>query len=1321
MKKVFLFTTMMLMCSLAFSQITITSTVTNAGCSGQSTGSFTLTASGGSGAPYTYTLTSPFSTNGTGIFTGLSAGIYTVVAQDMAATTESLVITIGQLPPIASTVTATSASCFGLSNGMITVISVSGGSAPYQYNLNGSAFQSSSTFANVPAGVYVVGVREVGGCIGTQTVLVNQPPAINVATSVQNANCMSPNGIITTTVTGGTPIYTYSWSNGSTATTLNNVTAGTYTLTVIDANSCVLNWASTISSIPSGTAVITAFNNVYCNGSCDGSLTVGMMGGTAPFNYVWSPGGQTTATATNLCPGSYSCTVTDFYGCTTSIGAMITQPAPVNAIVNSNNVKCFGTATGTIVVAGTGGTSPYTYLWTTIPSSLAAVSNVAAGVYSVITTDANGCSITKTVTVTEPPQLMASITATNASCAGVCDGAFNIAFSGGSAPYTFMSSSGPCMVLNTSQCAGTQTITITDANNCVYITSVSIAPGSSLTTVTSATNSNCGQANGAVCASVTGGVGAISYLWSNGVNISCNANVPAGAYSFTVTDLNGCSAVSSGLVNDLAGPTVAITSQTNIPCFGQSNGGATTAVTGGTLPYTYSWTSFGGSQSFISNVPAGLYGLSVIDAAGCVGTASVNITQPQQLTAIVSSFNNSCSGNCNGSASMMTMGGTPGYSFNWNTAPPQSGATITNVCPGTWSCFIVDQNGCTATASVTISQQPASTVTITHTNVTCGGGCNGAATASVSGGVIVSFLWQPVLQNSAIITGLCAGTYTLDATTNNGCTYTETVTITNASVNSIPNATLSTTTFSETCLQTGDGAIDLSVTGSNTGPFTYQWNNGATTEDLVNLNSGIYTVAVFDASLNCLTLSDTVHFDNSNCGTLSGNVFIDSNGDCIKNAGDNGLYSIQVIANPGSRLAFTNYNGDYYFYNLPFGTYSITANTSTINMQATCSTNTLTATLNSGTPNSINHNFVRVYIPPTQPDLNVSAYSNGIVPGFICTVNYYLSNNNNFSASGVYKVTLPPAFIPNITQVSVATYTISGDTVMWNFNNITTAYNPPFFVKFTTPLTTPLGSLFVTCIWAQPTATDINYANNTTCYSRYVTGSFDPNDKTVSPAGVGPNGDIAATETELTYLIRFQNTGNGPAVNIVVKDTLSPNVDINTFEMLGSSHNYDIDVMNGNVLRWKFNNIMLPDSNSNEPGSHGYIHYRIKRNNNNAPGTQIKNTAYIYFDFNEPVVTNTAINTIETITGIQSQSIANDQWLVYPNPSTGLLNVINNNIAPDTKLKIEVLNSFGQLILEESAIANHTTLDMGHFSNGVYFVKIVSDKQSSIKRVVLSK
>ena len=1320
MKKLFSLA-FILICSFAFSQITFSVTTQATSCSGLSDGSATITATGGT-APYSYTLSSaPSPTNTTGIFSGLAAGAQTVSVSDALATTNYTTIIITSPIPITPTVTSTPVLCFGTATGTINVIGVSGGISPFQYNLNGGAYQSSSTFLNVSSGTLLVGVKDANGCIGSNTVQVIEPPALTMSVSTQNANCSVANGVASTTVTGGTGILTYSWTPISgAASTSNNLAAGNYTVTATDANGCSISNNVTINSTPGGTAVITSSSNVTCNGLCDGSLTAGLVGGTGPFTYSWSPSGQTIPTATNLCPGTYTCAITDFYGCISSTTATISQPSPFNIIVNSNNVRCFGTTTGTITAAGVGGTSPYSYLWPTLTSTMATVPNVVAGTYSVIGTDANGCSITQSVSVFQPTQILATTTVTNATCNGACDGAFNIVTTGGSAPYTFSSNIGPCMALNTSQCPGTQTISITDANNCLFQLAVTITQPSSITVIMTATNSNCGQANGALCATFSGGQSPYNSLWSNGATTLCNNNIPAGAYSYTVTDSNGCSGISSGLVNDIGGPIVSIASQTNVLCFGGSNGGATTNVVGGVSPYTYAWT-ISGNQSSITNMPAGMYGVSITDAAGCVGTQSVLISQPQQLIATISNFNNTCFGACNGSASVVSTGGVGFVNYTWNTAPSQSGQTINNICPGNWICIVTDANGCTATSSVTITQPPAVTVSVTYTNATCSAGfCNGIGSVSVLGGTgATTFLWQPGLQTGSVVNTLCSGVNTVMVTNNGNCVYTETISITNQSTNPIPNVTLSSTSFSETCLQTGDGAIDLSITGSNPGPFTYQWNNGATTQDLININSGIYSVTILDAMMNCVTITDTVSFDNSNCGSISGNVFIDNNSDCVKNAGDNNLSNTQIIANPGNRLAYTNWLGDYAFYNLPFGTYTITSITSS-NMIATC-VNTNNTTLNSGSPNSINNNFTREYIPVIQPDLYVSASNGGVVPGFVCTVYYYLNNYNTFNASGVYKVTLPSAFIPNITQVSASTYTISGDTVIWNFSNVTMSPNSSyFFIKFTTPLSTPLGSIFTTCMWAQPTVTDLNYANNTYCYSRTVNGSFDPNDKTVSPVGYGPNGDIAASETDLTYLIRFQNTGNGPAVNIVVKDTLSPNVDVTTFEMLSASHNYNIDILPGNVLRWKFNNIMLADSGSNEPASHGYIQYRIKRNSNNTPGTQIKNTAYIYFDFNEPVVTNTAINTIETVTSIKSQSFNENGWNVYPNPCTGALYIINStNVKEESK--IEVINSIGQTVFEESISSNYKNIDLNKLTNGVYFVKITSDKNSTVKRVVLSK
>lgn len=761
-------------------------------------------------------------------------------------------------------------------------------------------------------------------------------------------------------------------------------------------------------------------------------------------------------------------------------------------------------------------------------------------------------------------------------------------------------------------------------------------------------------------------------------------------------------------------------SVTNVSCFGGSNGSASVTATGGTGAYTYTWIPTNTNFDIITGIAAGTYTVNVEDAVANTNSLVVTISEPSMLVSAIGSFTNvSCFGSCNGGANILVNGGTPPYAYNWNNG--QIGATAFNLCAGFYGITITDANGCVTSQSVNISEPPQMIINVNSTNASCNGTCNGSATISISGGTpAYSFSSQPIGIMPGINSNLCAGSYTFIIEDANACWQVTSLYISSNGGTSLPNATITTTPYNETCYLTGDGAIDLSITGTNPGPFTYQWSNGATTQDITNLTSNLYWVTVTDGSSNCMTLMDSVTSIGTNCGTIQGNVYIDNNSDCIKNVGDNNYNGAVIIVNPGNRYAYTNTNGDYSVNNLPYGTYSVSLGNNSGAVFPTCTT-TLNTAVSAGTPNSINNNLSVGFNSIVQPDLTVNAGSQGIVPGFVCRINYYLNNLNNVGASGVYKATLPSGFIPNITNAFPSTYTLSGDTIIWNFNNVIYfSATTLFYIDFTVPLSTPLGSLFTTCMWAQPTITDLNYANNTYCYSRTVTGSYDPNDKTVSPVGAGIDGYILATETELTYLIRFQNTGNGPAVNIMVKDTLSPNVDINTFEMLSSSHNYNIDILPGNILRWKFNNIMLADSNSNEPASHGYIQYRIKRTSNNTPGTQIKNTAYIYFDFNEPVVTNTAINTIETVTGIKSQLSTDNEWNVYPNPSTGILYIVNHASLKEAS-QIQVLNSIGQTVFEESITSNYKNIDLSKLNNGIYFVKIVSDKQSTVKRIVLSK
>ncbi len=627
--------------------------------------------------------------------------------------------------------------------------------------------------------------------------------------------------------------------------------------------------------------------------------------------------------------------------------------------------------------------------------------------------------------------------------------------------------------------------------------------------------------------------------------------------------------------------------------------------------------------------------------------------------------------------------------------------------PGTYSVKlkIIDFNGGKDSVAKQVTVTGSLSSICTPSNATCNGNCDGFANIGVLGGTPpYTYSSQPAVITTAQPTNLCSGNYTITVTDANGCITTNVMSIFNTGQTSIPNTSITTTAYHETCYLSGDGAIDLEITGTNTGPFTYHWNNGSSSEDLNNLTSGIYSVYIEDGNSHCMTIQDTIESIGANCGTISGNVYIDNNSDCIKNSGDNSYGYAPILVTPGNRNGYTDLQGNYNINDLPYGTYSVSINTTNTNISPSCTT-TISTTINGTNPNSSNNDFSLILNSTTQPDMNVNIYSPGIVPGFTGHVYYTLTNFNNASGSGILKAILPNAFIPTIINVSPATYTVSGDTVLWNFNSIYYYSTTIFSIDFVTPLSIPLGSVFTSCAYAKTTVTDLNPANNDFCYQRTVTGSFDPNDKAVSPVGMGVNGNISANETELTYLIRFQNTGNGPAVNIVVKDTLSPNVNINTFEMISSSHSYNIDILSGNILRWKFNNIMLPDSNSNEPSSHGYIQYKIKRTSNNTPGIQIKNTAYIYFDFNDPVITNTTINTIELVTGIKTSLLSDSELAIYPNPTTSVLYITDkqNKFQNST---IEIKNIMGQIVFTSTFTSQ---VDLSTLSAGVYFFNIKND------------
>lgn len=758
------------------------------------------------------------------------------------------------------------------------------------------------------------------------------------------------------------------------------------------------------------------------------------------------------------------------------------------------------------------------------------------------------------------------------------------------------------------------------------------------------------------------------------------------------------------------GHVVSISSQNNVGCTGSATGSATVTVTGGVGPFTYNWSPGGQTTASVTGLTTGCYTVVATDQNDLsTAQTTVCITQPSStLNSSTNSLTNiACKGGATGSATITGSGGTPPYTYNWI----PSGGTGTDaigLTAGTYTVAITDMNGCTKNEIVNIVEPSSGLTVITSaTDATCGN-ADGTVSVSASGGTgSLTYLWTNG-STTSYATGLTIGTYTVSVQDSYGCIVTKTATVNSDPASLMSGLTVTDSVYKEACTGTGDGAINITLSGSNPGPFTYQWSNGATTQDITGLSSNSYSVFIYDVGMKCHHEIYQLSANGLNCGFLSGNIFDDKNLNCLNTSGEINLQNIMVVANPGNFKAFTNNQGDYIFNALPYGTYTLSQQISNPYILPTC-TSTYTITLSAGNKNIANLNFADT-ASAQQADVVTHGVLRSLVPGISGAADAYLTNlTYNVPASGTISLILPAGYGSKISSGSSG-YTIIGDSVYWTFTNYQSSTTMTYTVFFKPPVGTPLGSVLNACARVIVSGGDLNPINNYSCFQGIVTGSYDPNDKSVSPVGQGPQGDITLADNMLYYHINFQNTGNGPAVNIVIKDTLSDKLDLATFDMTGSSHNYILDVMPGNVLRWKFNNIMLADSGSNQAASHGWVSYRIKQKSSNQVGDQIKNTASIYFDFNPAIVTNTTLNTIATPTSIE-ESISTISFIqVHPNPFDQQTSISFNKEVKN--ITIKVVDVVGKEIRHINFSGSELVIEKGELKSGIYFLQIVSANET---------
>ncbi|MFN7014447.1 MAG: SprB repeat-containing protein, partial [Bacteroidia bacterium] len=332
------------------------------------------------------------------------------------------------------------------------------------------------TLNNLLAGTYTAVITSANGCTANVSATVTQSAALVASTTQTNVSCFAgTNGSVTATVTGGTSPYTILWSNGSTSFTLNNLIAGTYTGVITSANGCTANVSATVTQ---STALVasTTQTNVSCFAGNNGSVTATVTGGTSPYTILWS-NGSTSFTLNNLIAGTYTGVITSANGCTANVTATVTQSAALVASTTQTNVSCFAGNNGSVTATVTGGTSPYTILWSNGSTSFT-LNNLLAGTYTGVITSANGCTANVSATVTQPTSALAITMSQTPITTSGGFGTATATVTGGTAPYTYSWDSNPIQTTQTASLqVGWYMVTVTDVNGCTITGNVTLLFG----------------------------------------------------------------------------------------------------------------------------------------------------------------------------------------------------------------------------------------------------------------------------------------------------------------------------------------------------------------------------------------------------------------------------------------------------------------------------------------------------------------------------------------------------------------------------------------------------------------------------------------------------------------------------------------------------------------------------------------------------------------------------------------------------------------------------------------------------------------------------
>jgi len=724
-------------------------------CFGDNNGSLVVYAQGGvpykTRKPYKYSWKKQ---NASGIYEGLNdtigsnlrgltAGWYALNITDSIGVTlrADSVFYLPQPEALAIRIQKTDVLCHGANTGAISAV-VTGGLKPYRLLWNTGS--TDTELQNIKAGVYTVTATDRNGCIKQYTATIDQSDSliIGFTKTIAPSSAGSCNGSLTASVLGGVGPYTYQWStNNPDGATADKLCRGSYTVTVNDMFGCPAQVTKNLNDTPPPFVVsLSVKDSISCHGAAAGTIAARVSGGIPfttgkPYTYIWKKKNSTgkyrsiansnDSTATNLTTGWYAFNVQDADKniLSESVEIYLPEPDTLTLTVSHTDIPCKDLHNGSATVVASGGVLPYAYKWSNGETS-PTIDKLAPGAYWIEVTDKHGCTSRQSITVTEPGLLSVTFQPKLISEYNVCDGSLKAVVTGGTAPFSYVwSGVNSTADAVSSLCAGEYSVAVTDAHGCSanQKTTFSNPPALRLSLVVQDSIKCNGNVQGVLVATAQGGIPFASgkkyrYTWkkknSRGVfetmpayTDSSATDLATGTYACTITDANGISLHQDSVIL-LPEPKELqlVVQQTNIGCSGAAEGSATVIASGGSLPYSYAW-STGDKTATVRNLSAGPYIVRVTDRNGCVAARQMYISKAAPLYLFLYKKQPVCYQSCDGEIGTSVSGGIAPYSFRW-TGSTSSGSTAGSLCAGKYSLLVTDAAGCSIQKSDSL-QQPA--------------------------------------------------------------------------------------------------------------------------------------------------------------------------------------------------------------------------------------------------------------------------------------------------------------------------------------------------------------------------------------------------------------------------------------------------------------------------------------------------------------------------------------------------------------------------------------------------------------------------------------